>query len=251
VAPSVPRGDVILSRNIFDHTARGLDKEPEPPPQAVVPEGPLPLIRCTSSAKLVTLLASSRSPEHSWVMVEMGGKRTSMRLGESFEGRTISAITWRYLLLKGTTDECYIDMFQDPNAPPPPPQVTAATEPAKGTPVALAGEIQVDNELERTVPRSVVDQALANPTMFANSVRVRPYRQDGKVTGFRLRTVDKGSPLELLGAQRGDIIHSVNGVPLTSVDQALSAYQGLRTQDRLTFSVTRRGQPVDLKINIK
>ncbi|NLN62409.1 MAG: PDZ domain-containing protein [Myxococcales bacterium] len=257
---AVPNGNIILRNNIFDHTARNLDKDPEPPPAVYLPEGPMPLVPCSTSAKLLTLLASSSDPAHSWAMLEVGGKRTSVRPGDGFEGRTVSAISWRYLLLQGANDECYIDMFLDPNAPPPPPPPTAATAGATAdaaaattdaAPSALANEIQVESDTERTVTRAVVDQALANPTMFANSVRVRPYRQDGKVTGFRLRTIDKGSPLELLGAQRGDIIHSVNGVSLTSVDQALAAYQGLRSENQLTFTVTRRGQPVDLKINIK
>jgi len=101
------------------------------------------------------------------------------------------------------------------------------------------------------VDRRVVDQALANPTQFARSVRVRPYKKDGEVTGFRLRRIKKGSPLELLGAQKGDIIHSVNGIDLTSVDKALAAYQNLRSDSKLTFQITRKGRPQDLTINIR
>jgi type II secretory pathway component PulC len=69
--------------------------------------------------------------------------------------------------------------------------------------------------------------------------------------GFRLRRVQWGSPLEKLGAKRGDIIHSVNGINLTGVDKALMAYQGLRSDNQLVFHITRRGKPVDLKINIR
>ena len=75
--------------------------------------------------------------------------------------------------------------------------------------------------------------------------------KDGQIAGYKLRRFSKGSPLELLGAKKGDIIHSVNGTKLTSVDQALNAYQNLRTNSRLTFSITRKGKPMDLSISVR
>ncbi|MBN2343527.1 MAG: PDZ domain-containing protein [Deltaproteobacteria bacterium] len=244
----VQNGDIILDRNIFDSTASAIDENPDiDPNEAPMSDGDMRLVQCNiSGLKLLATVASDRDPEWSFANVEVNSEKKLCRVGDEISGRTVSAISWRYLLLRGTSDECYIDMFdQDPTKKAAPPKTEKKDEK-----VADKG-ISVDSEFERTVDRSIVDQALANPTKFAKDVRVRPYKKNGEVVGFRLRRVQQGSPIEQLGAKRGDVLHSVNGIELKSVDDALSAYQKLRSDNQLTFSVTRRGKPVDLKINIE
>ncbi|MBN2527717.1 MAG: PDZ domain-containing protein [Deltaproteobacteria bacterium] len=247
----VPSGAIILERNIFDSTAT---EEPEPDdlddPEPPVGEGDTRLVQCSiPGVQLLANVASDRDPEWSFANVQVNAEKKLYRIGDEISGRTVSGISWRYLILKGTTDECYIDMFdQDPNRAPRPAPVAA--RPAAPMEPPIDQGITVNSEFERTVDRSVVDQALANPTKFAKDVRVRPYKKNGEVVGFRLRRVQPGSAIEQLGAKRGDVLHSVNGIELKSVDDALSAYQKLRSDNQLTFTVTRRGKPVELKINI-
>ncbi len=249
---AIPSGAIIVSRNIFDSTPPGEEEEVLADEMPLPTDGSLPLVQCTmGDVKLLAMVSSPRDPDWSMVSLEVGGQARLYRAGDAVQDRTVSQIGWRYLLLRGTRDECFIDMFDqnparirpsgpavaDADAPPPP------GEPTPG--------IAVNGEFERTVNRSVVDQALANPTSFAKDVRVRPYKKDGEVVGFRLRRVQRGSAIEQLGAQRGDVLHSVNGIELKSVDDALTAYQKLRSDNQLVFSVTRAGKPVDLKINIE
>jgi type II secretion system protein C len=244
-------GTDILRRNIFDSIMGPIIPSEDAIDEAdssLTADGELPLVECSpGQAKLLATVASDNNPSWSFATIESGGQRDLYRIGDEVDDRTISGITWRYLFLRGTSDECYIDLFgkQEPGKPKPRDRGRGR---GKGD---IEKGIHVDGPNERTVERTVVDQALANPAQFARSVRVRPYKKNGEVTGFRLRRIKKGSPLELLGAQKGDIIHSVNGVELTSVDKALAAYQSLRTENQLVFSVTRKGKPVDLTINIR
>lgn len=244
----VQNGDIILERNIFDSTASVIETLDTAPP-ADVPisvDGEMPLVPCDEAGvKLLATVASDRDPEWSFANVEINKEKQLLRMGDKVLSREVSGVSWRYLILKGVSDECYIDMFDQDGRKKAPPKIAAK----KGAPVANKG-ISVNGEFERTVDRSVVDQALANPTKFAKDVRVRPYKKNGEVVGFRLRRVQTGSAIEQLGAKRGDVLHSVNGIELKSVDDALSAYQKLRSENQLSFSVTRRGKPVDLKINI-
>ncbi|MBN2802664.1 MAG: PDZ domain-containing protein [Deltaproteobacteria bacterium] len=237
--------NLILTRNIFNSTAEeddGLDEGlPEDLPIA---DGELPVVQCDiPGIKLLALISASGDPEWSFANIEMDGQKDLYRINDPIKDRVVSDVGWRYLMLKGSRDECYIDMYdQNPIKP------RTAAKPA---PADAGKGIAVNGEYERTVDRAIVDQALANPAKFAQAVRVRPYKKDGKVVGFRMRRVQKGSPIEQLGAQRGDILHSVNGIELKSVDDALTAYQKLRSDDQLVFSITRGGKPVDLKINIQ
>jgi len=245
-------GSDILRRNIFDSVVGPIMRTPEEELAEFNTdvgdiEG-LPVVACTSSGVTVqSTIASPHNPEWSFATLHAGGNADLYRIGDEIDGRTIYDISWRYVFLRGSSDICYVDMFGDQKPGKPKPKRTAVARKDDD----IKSGIQVDGPNERTVDRSVVDKALANPTQFARSVRVRPYKKNGEVTGFRLRRIKKGSPLELLGAQKGDIIHSVNGVSLTSVDQALAAYQNMRNESKLTFSITRKGRPADLVINIK
>jgi general secretion pathway protein C len=253
-----PNGDDILARNIFDSEqgpisrVDAVDTEGEEVEQLADP-GALPVVPCTDARiKVLATVASPDDVQWSFAAVDVGGTPTLYRVGDKVESRTVSGITWRYLFLRGTSDECYVDMFPDPNQP----QQTPVAGPVQ-PPVVKPGNNQYANQItkksdtEAEISRSLVNELLADPTKFIRSVRVRPYRQGGKTTGYKLRRFRQDSPLALLGAQKGDIIHAVNGVDLTSVDKALGAYQNMRSANDLTFSITRQGKPVELKVSIR
>ncbi|HUT76952.1 MAG TPA: type II secretion system protein GspC [Polyangia bacterium] len=247
----LPDGTPILERNIFDSMigpilpAEDPDDDDDDGDTADLEPEDLPMVPCPAGKyELLAAVASSR-PEWSFASVSVDKQTRLCRVGHSIGDREVAGISWRYLFLKGPADMCYVDMFATPEKEKP---RTSSVKLAKAD---IKNGIRVDGPNERTVDRALVDAALANPAQFARSVRVRPYKKNGKVTGFRLRRVKKGSPFEALGAGRGDIIHAVNGVPLTSVDQALAAYQSLRTESRLQFDITRKGKPETLTINIR
>lgn len=256
IAP--PNGDAILSRNIFDSEMGPISRIEDPglssDPVELQPleSGDLPLVPCTDqSVKLIGLVASRDEVMWSFASVEEAGKTRMLRVGDESANRTVSGITWRYLFLRGQTDECYLDMFRNPNEVPPTPAAAPKPTAAPAQGGGYADRITKRSDTEAEIDRSLVNELLSDPTKFIRSVRVRPHRQGGKVTGYKLRRFRADSPLALLGAQKGDIIHSVNGVDLTSVDKALGAYQNMRSANDLTFSITRAGKPVDLKISIR
>ncbi len=245
---SLRDGGDILKRNIFDsETGPIIPFDDDEVEQTISLDGDLPIVPCTDGQlKLLATVAASNDSDWSFATIQNGPEKNLYRIGDDVNGRFVSGITWRYLFLRGSSDECYIDMFGVQNEP--------GKKPARkrgGDKLAMKDRVSVDGPNERTVDRSLLDEALANPTRFARSVRVRPYKKNGEVTGFRLRRIKKGSPLEILGAKKGDIIHGVNGVPLTSADQALSIYQGMRTENQFVFDVTRKGKKTTLKVNIK
>jgi general secretion pathway protein C len=254
VSWTAPDGSAILDRNIFDSTLGPISDEDvedildEDIPLEVSQNG-LPVVPCIDGkVQLLATVASEHETSWSFASITNEGKKTLCRVGDEIAGRSVSGITWRYLFLRGTADECYIDMFTD--------QTKIVAKPKKAGDKAtgkddVANGIQKISETEHVVDRAIVDKLLADPTSFIRSVRVRPYKKGGKTVGFKLRRFRRNSPLALLGAQKGDIIHSVNGQALTSVDQALGAYQGLRSSNELTFSVTRKGKPMDLSVKIR
>ncbi len=252
-----PNGDAILSRNIFDSEEGPIPRRDEPPPVISTGGTPidpnaLPIVPCTDNkVKVLATVASSDDVDWSFASVDVGGTPTLFRVGDEVNDRVVSGITWRYLFLRGSADECYVDMFGDPNAKPPTRTSTPAPAAAAKGDGQYADRIRKVSDTESEIDRSLVTELLADPTKFIRSVRVRPYRQGGKTTGYKLRRFSQNSPLALLGAQKGDIIHKVNGVELTSVDKALGAYQNMRNANDLSFSITRGGKPMELKVSVR
>jgi general secretion pathway protein C len=165
-------------------------------------------------------------------------------VGHEVDGRTVSQISWRYIFLRGDDDECYVDLLDEPKRKP-------RRRRGRLSQKEIKKGIEVVSPTERVVDRELIDRAFSQPIRFTRSVRIRPYKRRGKITGFRLRRVKRNSPLYLLGARKGDVIHSVNGIDLTSMDSALGAYKNLRGEDELVFEITRKGRPKELKIHIE
>ena len=110
--------------------------------------------------------------------------------------------------------------------------------------------VKID-DLHYMVPRSSVDRFLANPTQVANGARIVPGLTNGQVDGFKLYAIRPGSVYAALGFKNGDKIRSVNGMELDSASRALDAYAKLKGAALLDFAITRRGDEISLKIEVR
>lgn len=255
-----PDGSAILTRNIFDSTfleGQGDDQPDSDDVDLMSNENEIPLVPCSDGkVNLLATVAADNDPEWSFATISEGKEPRLCRVGDRVGDKTVSWITWRYIFLKSASEECYLDMFAGPGDNKPTMKRNWSA-PLDNTPESadvseIMNGIKVISDTERVVDRSVINKVMTEPSKFIRSVRIRPQREeDGSISGFKLRRFDSGSPLELLGAQRGDVIQAVNGVKLTSVDEAMGAYQKLQTMNELTFSILRDGKPVEMKIRIK
>ena len=67
-----------------------------------------------------------------------------------------------------------------------------------------------------------------------------------KIYGIR-----RSSLLGRLGIQNGDMLRTINGFDLTEPDSVLEAYTRLRSAERLSLSVERRGQAVTMDYQVR
>lgn len=84
------------------------------------------------------------------------------------------------------------------------------------------------------IERSFVESILANPAALAGQAAIRP-----GPGGFTFTSIRRGSLPELLGLKRGDVLTSVNGEALDSVDKAFELYAKLRRASNLSITVRR------------
>lgn len=134
-------------------------------------------------------------------------------------------------------------------ASPPKPSLQRAPAPVRSNAVAsLPGAtdaIDCPSEGLCVVERQFVESLMRNPAALANQAAVRP-----SADGFTLTSVRRGSLPALLGFQSGDVLTSVNGEALDSIDKAISLVTKLRRASNLSVTVLRGGKLVQKEVRI-
>jgi general secretion pathway protein C len=111
--------------------------------------------------------------------------------------------------------------------------------------------IDCSSENACTVDRKFVESLLANPAQLAKQARIVPSQKDGETQGYKLYGIRRGTIPKLLGLNNGDMITSVNGEELTSIDKAMTLYQKLRQASHLSVTIERKGKPLTKEITIQ
>lgn len=114
----------------------------------------------------------------------------------------------------------------------------------------LAAGITCAEEGLCTVKRSVIDALAADPSSLVKQARVIPAQKDGETTGFKLFAIRPSSLARQLGFKNGDLISSINGKPLRSMEDAMGLFGGLRKLKRLDLGGERKGEPLTVTITI-
>ncbi len=96
------------------------------------------------------------------------------------------------------------------------------------------------------VPRSLVTEQLKKPQELLTQALMVP----NSGGGYAVQEVQAGGAFEKLGLQVGDVVRSVNGQPLNSVNDAMRMYQQLRFLRDVRLEVVRGGQSETLQYNI-
>jgi len=95
-----------------------------------------------------------------------------------------------------------------------------------------------------TMRRTLIDQVLANASLWAQSARAIPLMVNGNMQGLKLVSVAPGSLFFLLGLRSGDLVRSFAGHQLTTPESALRAYTELHHAKKVQLSLTRNNAPI-------
>ncbi len=272
----------LFEHNVFDPDTELLRTLPEPEPEPgeegdAVGVGKLDLSDPLSAKECddvgVNIVTESDDPTWSIAVLQAPGedrpalRRVGDKAGDfevayiGFNRVEASPAVW---LINGT-DLCQALLFTDdekkvPKSKPAPPKQEKKEEPAKTTPRRGAPTVpkEISEKIEKVsaneynVDRAVVDNILENQAELMRSARIVPEKgADGKTVGIRLFGIRPDTLLGTLGLQNGDRIETINGFNMASPEDALNAYARLRTANKLSVTLTRRGKPTTVDLNIK
>jgi len=103
-------------------------------------------------------------------------------------------------------------------------------------------ESVVNNGGYVSVKRKELAYYAGNFDAIWQNIKIQEQMQGGKLSGFKVEWIKKGSVFAKLGLQEGDIITGINGKPVTSVSEAFKIYQNLNAIDNITIDIKRNNQ---------
>lgn len=127
---------------------------------------------------------------------------------------------------------------------------TVAAGPSAAPAVATAPEARTSagrpDGVGVTLSRGDVDHALADFAKLTIAVR-----GSFTATGARVDGVGDGTIFQRIGLRAGDVIASVDGVPLRTLDDAANLYARAGSAKALTAQIVRNGAPITLRVAIQ
>jgi type II secretory pathway component PulC len=98
-------------------------------------------------------------------------------------------------------------------------------------------------EMERRLGQEV-------PRILAETTLV-PVTDSGQVAGFTLTRIPEGTLLTDAGLRAGDVLTSINDVPIDSLATLISLWPRLQAESDVRAVVLRNGQPVVLSVHLR
>ncbi len=225
----------ILGRNIFDPSKIGQ-------PECVgddCPDGQQSELKVTLKGTVVAVPAA-----YSAAFIAEEGKETvhAYGIGQKVQGAEILEIQDKRVRVRNPAGA---EEWLEVGVEKPASAGDGAKPPAEG---GITG----DGETNFTIDRTTLNAALGNMDELSGMARALLHRgPDGEYDGYRLSAIRRDTLPDKVGIRNGDIIHSVNGLPINSLDGAMKALDALKTQPNLKVEVTRRGQPTTLNYDIR
>ena len=272
---------IIATRNLFNANP------PPPNTGAAAPEGegeeatpsgqlPGPDDPCEAAGGALTLKATLLIPvaaparpgeepiDRSLLTIASGreGGGVIYRVGDEVEGYRIAALQRlgmtkrRVVLFKDNRFSCLGDDNGARPTPSPPPERPARRNNRnrgrnRSRQNRYSDMVNKVGDGQFEVNRSRLNEELEDMDALLRQARAVPHRQDGQTVGFKVVGVRSNSLFRSLGIRSGDVLTSVNGESLDSLNKALGLFEQLRSSDNLSLSVQRRGQDRTLEYSIR
>jgi general secretion pathway protein C len=99
--------------------------------------------------------------------------------------------------------------------------------------------------------REVVRENLENLPSLLTQARAELYFREGRPEGFQLSQLQQGSLLKSVGFEDGDVIRSVNGQEIRSLEDAIALYQKFGDSDSFTIGILRGERARTLNVKLK
>jgi type II secretion system protein C len=180
----------------------------------------------------------SARPEKSVAVLRSGGRSRVVAVGDLAFGGRVTAVEGTRVALDfdGQPVELRLPRAQAASVAAARPVVAAAPAPANGV----------------TLERRELERRLADETSrILAETTLTPVQVGSQVTGFTISRIPEGTILSDAGLRAGDVLTSVNDVPVDSLATLVGLYPRLQTESSVRAVVLRGGVPVTLTLQLR
>ena len=191
------------------------------------------------------------SKEKKVIVVEYLGKTYALSLGEKIENYTFTDLGATYAIFKKDDKEYRLDLFKNDEKED---KKSSNNSPSKGIslPKSEKKEQKIENEGGTTyIPKNLFNKYRTNISAIRKNIGVGPNMVNGKLNGFKIRYVKRGSDFDKLGLKRGDIITEINGEPLNNFKVPLEFFNNLDSISSATLTVKRGNEIKELEYEVR
>ena len=209
-----------------------------------------PSKKIAGSIKDITLLAIYNSEEITVITVEYKRKSKVLSRGDEINGFVLEGAGNNFATFSKNTKTYRVDLLKGKRS-------TASGSSIKPTSRKLPSPSKKSAEGEVTdagdhiiVDRSLLDHYAKNMDDIYKNIGVKEVKEGGKIKGFSITFVRRGSPFAKLGIKRGDMIKSINGQEINSYNAAFEMYKNIEDIENLTMVIKRGKEEMELEYEI-
>jgi general secretion pathway protein C len=210
-----------------------------PPPVKVIP-----------SMRGIKLLALYNSKDTLVITVEKNRKTSILGKGDNIDGFVLDSATADHAIFKKLGKEFTLSLSNSKTTGKPNSKKYRPTpsSPIK-TPSAPVGIVEQDGI--KVINRNILTNYISSPDKIWKDIGISENKVNGKLNGFKINYVKRGSDFEKLGLKRGDLLMAINAEKLDSIAGVMNLYKDINNIDNLTLTVERNGKSEDIEYEIQ
>jgi type II secretory pathway component PulC len=211
--------------------------------------------KAVAAAGLKDISLSGTFPGIAALFSEKGKERIVIR-GDSLNGYSLVEVTPYDVVLSGDREIVVLSLYYGPTQPPvrktPEKQETAKPTPQAQEKQPDGNEVKAATATEAgIIDRDLVNRMLMNPFDEMKRFRLRPKFEGAQASGIEVQWLDKESILTKLGVEQGDVLQSVNGIPIRNMGDVANAINSLMGGSRFDVQVVRNGKEMPLTYTVR
>ena len=205
-------------------------------------------VQTAGNIKDIKLLAVYNASDVTVVTVEHRRKTKVLAKGESINGFVLEGAGSHYATFSKNAKTYKVPLIISTKG-------DTSIQSAKSPSVPVSSEVKVEGDVvdagdHKIIDKSLIDHYATNMDDIYKNIGIKEIKKDGKLEGFSISFVRKGTPFAKLGVQRGDIIKSINGQKIDSYNAAFGIYKNISNIDNLTLVIQRGNEEMELEYEV-
>ena len=203
--------------------------------------------KIVNSMRGIKLIALYNSSSVLVVTVEKSGKAKVLGKGDTIDGFVLKSAGRDYALFTKDSKEFKLTINETK---------TVGSQITKSKPkevIKKPKETEGIRDIDgvKLVNRNLLKSYVSNPKNIWKDIGLSENKVDGRLYGFKVNYVKKGSDFEKLGLKRGDLITAINAEKLDNLQAVMSLYGDINSIENLTLTISRNGKSEDIEYEIK